>query len=152
MENTWVLVANGSEARVFNLTKRSEGLKLVSEHLHPASRMKGDQLASDRPGTYMGDSNSMGSGSGYEEATSPKDYEIDRFAHELADILNSGRTANSYARLAVVAPSAFRGLLNKHMHDQVKKLIAYQIDKDYTKVNERDLLAQLEPHLFPLVS
>jgi len=152
MENTWVLVANGSEARVFNLTKRSEGLQLVSEHLHPTSRMKGEKLASDRPGTYMGDSNSMGSASGYEEATSPKDYEIDRFAHELAGILNSGRTANSYGKLAVVAPSAFRGLLNKHMNDQVKKLVAHQIDKDYTKVNERELLGQLEPHLFPLIS
>ncbi len=152
MENTWVLVANGSEARVFGLTKRSEGLKLLSEHLHPASRMKGEQLASDRPGTYVGDTKSMGSGSSYTEATDPKDYEIDRFAHELADTLNSGRNANSYEKLVIVAPPGFRGLLNKHMCDQVKKRVSRQIDKDYTKVNDRELMGQLEPHLFPLVS
>ncbi|PKM45362.1 MAG: host attachment protein [Gammaproteobacteria bacterium HGW-Gammaproteobacteria-1] len=152
MENMWVLVANGSEARVFNLTKRSDGLKLVSEHLHPASRMKGEKLASDRPGTYMEDSSSMSTGSAYEEPMSPKEYEIDRFAHELAGTLNSGRTANSYGKLTIVAPPAFRGLLNKHMNDQVKKLITQQVDKDYTKVNERELLGQLEPVLFPLVS
>lgn len=152
MENTWVLVANGSEARLFGLTKRSEGLKLLSEHLHPASRMKGEQLASDRPGTYVGDTKSVGSGSSYAEATDPKDYEIDRFAHELAGALNSGRTANSYDKLVIVAPPNFRGLLNKHMHEQVKKLVTQHVDKDYTKVNGRELMTQLEPHLFPLVA
>ena len=87
MENTWVLVANGSEARVFGLTKRSEGLKLLSEHLHPASRMKGENLASDKPGAYMSDTKSVGVGAthgSYAEPTDPKEYEIDRFAHELA--------------------------------------------------------------------
>lgn len=152
MENTWVLVANGSEARIFNLEKRTEGLKLVSEHLHPASRMKGEKLASDRPGIYKDDSHSMSTGSSYDEPTPPKEYEIDRFAHELASELNSGRNTNHYAKLAVVAPPAFLGLLNKHMNDHVKKLVALQIDKDYTKSNERDLMGQLEPHLFPLVS
>lgn len=152
MENTWVLVANGSEARVFDLSKRSEGLRLVSEHLHPASRMKGDKLASDRPGIYKDDSSSMSTGSSYDEPISPKEYEIDRFAHELAGELNSGRTANKYGKLAIVAPPNFRGLLNKHMNEQVKKLVSHQIDKDYTKVNERELMSQLEPHLFPLVS
>jgi protein required for attachment to host cells len=94
----------------------------------------------------------MSTGSAYEEPMSPKEYEIDRFAHELAGTLNSGRTANSYCKLTIVAPPAFRGLLNKHMNDQVKKLITQQVDKDYTKVNERELLGQLEPVLFPLVS
>ncbi len=152
MENTWVLVANGSEARVYDLTKRTEGLKLVSEHLHPSSRMKGEQITSDRPGTYMGDTKSTGSGSSYTEPTDPREYEVDRFAHELAGTLNSGRTSNNYAKLVIVAPSNFRGLLNRHMNDQVRKLVTQQIDKDYTKVNERDLLGQLGPHLFPLVS
>ncbi len=155
MDNTWVLVANGSEARVFGLTKRSEGLKLVSEHLHPASRMKGERLASDKPGAYMSDTHSAGAGGthgSYAEPTDPKEYEIDRFAHELAGALNSGRTTNSYGKLVIVAPPNFRGLLNKHMHEQVRKLITQHIDKDYTKVNGRELMTQLEPHLFPLVA
>ncbi|MFA5628383.1 MAG: host attachment protein [Thiohalomonadaceae bacterium] len=149
MENTWVLIANGSEARIFKLQKRTEALQLVSTHNHPSSRMKGEQLATDRPGSYAGDS---GMGGGYEEAISPKEYEINRFAHEMATVLNSGRSANSYGKLTLVAPASFRGLLNKHMHEQVKKLIGQQIDKDYTKLNERELFARLEPHLFPLVS
>ena len=41
---SWILVANGSEARIYDRTVEHPKLKVVSEHHHPESRMKSAEL------------------------------------------------------------------------------------------------------------
>jgi len=143
---SWILIANGSEARIYDRTAERRKLKIVSEHHHPESRMKNADLISDRSGHYQSDTNSMGHGS-YQEPTPPKEHEMDSFARELAGTLDEGRMANKFNRLVLVSPPHFNGLLNKHLHQQVKSLVSTSVGKDYTKVAENKLLDQLKPYL-----
>lgn len=146
MNNTWVLVANASEARLFSLVKSD--LTLIEKYTHPESRMKGEALASDRGGSYQSDSAGTGHGS-YQQPTDPKEYEMDRFAQELAGALNKGRTENQFEELVIVAAPRFHGLVNKHLNGQLSQMVAHHIDKDYTKVRDLEMLDTLMPYLRP---
>jgi len=141
MGNNWVLVANSSTARLYNL--KGKKINLISEHNHPESRQKSGEIASDRPGQYLSHNSGVAHGS-YADSTDPKEYEIERFAHELAEHLNSARKENRYSRLALVAPPQFHGMLNKHMNPNVSSMVVARVDKDYTKVTEDKLLEMIE--------
>lgn len=149
MNNTWVLVANASEARLFNLVKSD--LEPLESFSHDASRMKGEELASDRPGAYQSDINREGHGS-YAEPTDPKEYEKDRFARELAGFLNKARSENKFNKLVIVASPHFHGLVNTHLEHESSQKVSHHIEKDYTQVEDREMLDTLLPYLRPYLN
>ena len=145
MKNTWLLVANGSEARLFETEFRPKTLTLLKEFNHPESREKGAELASDKSGHYQGDAGTGASTQGsFSEATDPKEYEMERFAAELVQALEDGRNANSFQHLIVASSPKFHGLLNKKMNGHISKLVDKHINKDYTALKEDELLARLQ--------
>lgn len=145
MQNSWVLVANGSQARLFNLDGPKKSFTLIKEFEHPESRMKTDKLSSDRSGHFM-NSSTQGSGS-FQEPTDPKTYELERFALELTKTLDEGRAANKFEKVVLVASPHFLGLLKQNMSDQLSKAVSHTIQKDYTAVNDRDMLDQIKVHM-----
>ncbi|SCZ55727.1 host attachment protein [Thiohalomonas denitrificans] len=148
MNQAWILVANGSEARLF----RHEGkaLSLIEEFAHPDSRRKDQEITSDhsshRETRSDGTAGKKAYGS-FPEPTDPHDFEVDRFARELAHTLDAHRAKNAFSELVVVAPPRFHGRFNKHMTTDLTRCVTRNIEKDYTKVPERDLLGQLAPQL-----
>ncbi len=148
MKDAWVLVANGSEARLFHHTGKS--LELVEQFLHPDSRRKDQEITSDhashRETRTEGTASQRVYGS-FPEPTDPHDFEIDRFARELDEKLEQHRAQNDFRELVLVAPPHFHGLVKKHMSGPLEKCVIREVSKDYTSVRERDLLEQLTPHL-----
>jgi protein required for attachment to host cells len=145
MKNTWLLIANGSEARLFETELRPKTLTLLQEIKHPESREKGTELASDRPGHYQGDSGVGGASHGaFNEPTDPKEYEMERFAGELVNALEAGRNANSFQHLIVASSPKFHGLLNKKMNGHISRLVDKHINKDFTSLTEKELLERLQ--------
>ena len=145
MTNTWLIVANASQATLYETETPPKSLKLLKEFLHPASRAKGNELASDRPGHFHAEARGMeGTTHGaFNEPIDPKDYEQERFAIELAKELDAGRTTNSYDNLIIVASPHFHGLLNKHMNEHVAGMVSRHIEKDYTGETVKGLLGKL---------
>ncbi|MEW5944418.1 MAG: host attachment protein [Pseudomonadota bacterium] len=141
MGTTWILVSNASTARLYANHGPKKGLKLLKELAHPESREKVSALVSDRPGHNQGAGNGHGS---FISATDPKQHEADRFAHELARELEQGRAANRYDRLILVASSPFIGKLNHRLDNRVRGMVSNSIEKDYTKIPERELAGRLE--------
>lgn len=141
MSTTWILVANAARARLYENTGIGKGLKLLSEFLHPESRMKGSDLVSDRAGYVPGVGNGHAS---RQQATDPKQNEAEHFALEIARSLEHGRGQNKYGRLILVAGSPFLGILKARLSDQVSTLTTETVDKDYTSLNERELGGKLE--------
>lgn len=153
MSTTWILIANASQARIYQTHKpllfnangnAEDHIELVDEFTHDASRSKTGDLVSDRNGNYQ--VGPMGHGT-YAETTDPKEVEADRFAKHLVAKLNSGRIAGIYDDLIIVANPHFRGLVNKHLTNQLTRLVSQTIDKDYTRFKGRELVHQLMEHL-----
>lgn len=130
-----VVVANSSEAKMFQTRDLGQPLDLIQQYFHPESRVKGIDLVSDRPGRYKA---RMGLGRGAYAETYPKEVEADRFARELAGCLNEIGDQH-FDDLVVIAPPHFNGLLNKHYSRNVRSKIKHVIEKDYTKTPERHL-------------
>jgi protein required for attachment to host cells len=141
-QQTWVMIANGSEAKVFNYEK-GEGVDLIQSFSHPESRTKGSNLASDRAGHTQSHGGGHGS---YTPASDPKEYEFERFAHELCEFLEMGRRSNQCSGLILAAPPQFLGLLRKNISTQTSEMIRECLDKDYTQLTELELQQRLGLH------
>lgn len=137
--DTWILVANASEAYLYKSANLYTGdLQFVEELKHPESREKGINLTSDRPGHYQTDHKTR---SAYEKSH-PKEDEAESFARELAALLKTGHNNHDYEQLILVAAPHFYGLLNKYINFTIDKCT--HINKDYTKLTEKELLTKLQ--------
>jgi protein required for attachment to host cells len=141
MDNTWVLVANASEARLFATERLGQDMTIIKDFSHPESRAKGTTLASDRPGASKGRGLNTGTRG---DPDDPKDFEAERFASELANELDKGRAENAYRRLVLVATPHFQGLLKSHLTDHTRNMVVDNINKDLTACNISELPMRLK--------
>jgi protein required for attachment to host cells len=145
MSITWILVANASAAYLYANYGPKKGLRKLKEFRHEASREKGQDLVSDRPGLNR----SLGNGRGaYIPATDPKQHEAQNFACQLARELEQGRITNSYQRLILVVSAPFIGLVNGNLGRNVRNLVSDTFEKDYTKTSEKYLTKHLETCIY----
>ena len=137
MKHAWIVVADAARARILSAVDPSSALRPVEQLVSPASRMHDRDLTSDKPGRAL---NSTGKG---RHATSgpktAKEQIAISFAREVADHLDKGRIDNQFERLVIVADPKFLGLLMKSLSDPSKKLVSLKIDKDLSKLSEKEL-------------
>lgn len=149
MTISWIVVASASKVKVFAVNKikflnDKEKLKLITELSHPQSRMHDSQIVSDKSGRYGAKNMSADS---YAEATDPQKNEMDIFAREVVNHLETSRASKIFHDLVLVVAPSFYGLLNSHMHQQLKSLVSLVIEKDYTKDSDKDLEKHLKQQI-----
>lgn len=141
---TWILTANATGAKLYETDAPKIGtkdLKLIDEFSHEENREKISEMMTDKTGYYQSD---FGSGQGaYASRTDPKEIEAERFAQILATKLNKGRIDHLYQKLVVIAPAKFHGLLNDKCPRDVLNLVHHNVQKDYTKITQKELQAHL---------
>lgn len=139
---TWVLVGNASEAKLFESQNIGRELHLVREYDHPTSRNKGQDFTTDRSGRFQGNNGTLQGA--FISPSDPKETEMERFAKQLADDMESGRNEHLYDRLVVIMPPKCHGMFNKACNDQVLNKVIHHIEKDYTKMQDRELIDYLD--------
>ena len=110
----WIVVANAARARVLEESDevpatgraRRAAFVHVADLVHPASRQKGVELGDDRAGHVEGTGHGLGSAS-YLPRTDPREREHDRFAREVARVLDHGIAEGRCAGLILVAANPF---------------------------------------------
>jgi protein required for attachment to host cells len=145
MKATWILIANASTARCFELEADGK-LKLLDSFAHPDSRKPGSTLGSDRPGHIEGEGHGLGSAS-YQPRIDPKSWEHEKFAKELAAVLNAAVAAHRFERVFLIASNPFLGQIKSHLDAQAGKRLAGGIAADLTSYEGRDLKARVEEAL-----
>lgn len=78
----------------------------------------------------------------------PKREENDRFAREVAQRLNSARTANAFASLALVAAPTMLGLLRHELDEATRRTVTFELGKHLPHASPRELREALPAHLF----
>ncbi len=143
---TWILVADASRARLFESNKKAGPWQLIEEFEHPASAAKGHDIVADRFGRVQ-QSVANGTRSAMEPSTDPKEVEALRFAQKLVAVLEHGHGRNAYARLVLVAPPEFLGMLRKAIPPGVAHRVVASVNKDLTQVPDRLLPERLANEL-----
>ena len=147
MSKIGILLANASHAKFicYHGQQHTPAFEIIEEFTHDESRLKRQELVSDRPGHYKTRHDSRGA---YGEDHDPKEATKEQFAIELAKQLNHYRQAG-LNKFLFITPAHFCGLLEKHLAKEIQPLIFSTLHKDYTEYSEKELLPILHEQLFP---
>ena len=141
----WIVVADSTRARVFNTDAPGGSLVELENLLHQESRNKAIDLLSDRPGR---DSNSDHMGShtmGHEKDI--KEQEALNFAREISEKLEKANYQQHIRRLYLIASPQMLGLLRKQLSQEVRAVIAQEIDTNLVKEEPATIRSHLPNRL-----
>lgn len=144
---TWVVLADGAQARVLLNEGPNKGLREVMKAESETARLAGRDLMADGRGRVF---DSAGQGRhAMEPKTDAKAVEEEKFLRDVVRILERGARDGDYDRLVLcAAPRALgelRGLLPKSVQDK----ITAELPKDLTNTPIQDLGRSLEGALVP---
>lgn len=143
MKRHWYVVANSARARVLEHAEGEAGWADVVDLVHPQSRWLGAKLADDRPGHGVGTSSGGGSAA-YAPRMGPRQRERERFARELAHLLDAGIAAGRCDDVVLVASQPFLGVLGRRLTPGVSRRVRATAPHDWTRLGEAVLVARLQ--------
>jgi protein required for attachment to host cells len=139
---TWVVIANGARARVFDFRPADRSLELVHETASDDARRKTSEIMSDRAGRMW--DTGPGQRSGMEPPTDPQEHAKAEFLRELADWLEKAATEQRYDRLVLVAEPQALGHLRQQLGKPAAEKVTGELAKDLTQHAPRDLGRHLD--------
>ena len=145
MAITWVLVADGTRARIFSAVSPVAPLEEIDDLAHPENRLHERQLTSDLPGRSTDD---VGAGRhAMNDQVSAKKQESIDFARRIASELDNGLNQHKYERLIIVAAPSLLGLLRKQLNVTTSKHIVLELDKNIAHLNLNEIRSYLPERL-----
>ena len=140
MDTSWLLIANRTDARLFEYS--GGGLEKLDEFRHPEGRLRDQDFVSDDKGRVH---DRAGQGSHKQELhESPSDHEDRRFALELSKTLRKGLDAHRFEHLFLVAEPGFLGDLKQALDKETNNALAGTLGKDLVHVEDRDIPGHLD--------
>jgi len=136
---TWVLIADGAQARVLEHTGPGKGLKQVEGLDWAIEPLSAQEIVTDRPGSKGGG----GAHGGLEPKTDPVAYRETEFVKSVAAMLTRQQQKGAFDRLVIAAAPIALGDLRKAISPAVQKTIIAELNKDLTNLPT----AQLDQHL-----
>lgn len=142
---TWILVADGARARILKNEGPGKGLQAAVEEEFHRPVPKASEIGADRPGRSRDST-----GGARHALDNPVDwhrFEKEKFAKEIAKILDQANNAGAFDRLILVAPPKTLGDLRGALGAGTRKRITGELDKDLTQLT----LGELPEHLAGLL-
>lgn len=133
---TWVLVADGAQAQVFEHGGPGKGLTPLKGLHFEQEPLRAQDINSDRPGRQMGRGPSAKSGM---EQSDPVQYREELFVKNVADQLGAMCEQGRFHRLIIAAAPTALGDLRPALSDKVRQTIIAELPKDLTNVPQPQL-------------
>lgn len=148
MDLTWIVVANASRARLFSRKGNNGVLEEIEAMVNAAVRLRTAETETDRlDPTSAGKSVHNTGGAlpnrAYEPPQTPGEHETELFARSVCSALLQGHQQGRFQHVALVANPQFLGLLRQLLDPQLKALVAWDLNKDYTQLRPDQLQEQL---------
>jgi len=138
----WILAADSARARLFQRSYPEETFAEVLSFSNGEARLKDNELISDKPGVH-GDGAALGRHA-MGQKKSAKRVASDRFAREIATVLEQGCDSHDFQKLYIVSAPGFLGELRAQLPDKVKNLVAAEVTRNVTTF-ESDEIRELLP-------
>jgi protein required for attachment to host cells len=143
---TWVLLADGAQAKVFAHSGPGTGLKPVPDLLLAEEPLKAQEIVTDRPGRAF---SSNGSGrSAMEPSSDPVEVREANFVKTVAERLDRKYQESAFSRLIIAAAPTALGTLRGALSDGVRGAVVAEEAKDLTNLPT----PQLERHFDGLLA
>jgi protein required for attachment to host cells len=145
INDTYIVVANRSQARIFKYMGLKSGLELLEKFNHPTSRLHNRDLVSDRPGRSS--DRSRVARHALSSEVDPHDEQAVEFAREIAEKLRVARGRNEYSRLMLVAEAGFLGKLKQALDAGTMGCLVATLDRDFHQKSSSELSRHLDQYL-----
>jgi protein required for attachment to host cells len=145
---TWVLLADGAQAKVFAHSGPGTGLTAVRDLMFEEEPLKTQDIMSDRPGRVFASGPQNAGRSGYEYASDPVEVREANFVKQVAMELDRKYQQSAFGRLIVAAAPTALGDLRDAMSDRLKEIVVAEEAKDLTNLPT----PQLEKHFDRLLA
>jgi protein required for attachment to host cells len=143
---TWVLLADGAQAKVFEHSGPGTGLTPVQDLLFEEEPLKASEIMSDKPGRSF---SSTGNGrSAMEYHSDPVQVRETRFVKSVAEALERKHQQSAFSRLIIAAAPTALGDLRGAMSDGLKDTVVAELPKDLTNLPT----PQVEKHFKDLLA
>lgn len=140
---TWVVIADGDKARIFQHDGPGKGLHIRDDLNQDQPHLRARDIMADKPGRVMS-ARGMGSRAAVDYKTDPVTDRERHFLEHLAGVLDDQRTAKAYDRLILVAPPNALGELRPALTEAVRATIETEMAKDLTKTPTQEIAKHLE--------
>ncbi len=145
MKLTWLVVADNSKARIFKVDSRMGPIEEIESIVHTEARLHEQKMTSDLPG--RGNGNGGAGGHAYQDEVSPKEQENINFAKKIANELDVARKNDKFKQFVLVAAPGFLGNLRKQFNVQTQKLACFELAKNLSHLNAREIRKHLPERL-----
>ena len=136
---TWVVVADGARARIYENLGPGQGLKEILQEQSETNPTR--DIVSDRQGRHK---DAQGTGHhAMDPRTDPHAHAEREFARQLCGTLEHGAGEGSFDRIVLAAAPRTLGHLREMMTQGVRERVHSEIDKDYTRLSLHDLSERL---------
>ena len=139
---TWILVADGARARILKNDGPGKGIQQAVDAEFQTEHPRTSEMGTDRPGRTHESANSARHA--LEPTVDWHRFEKEKFAKEMAKILDQAGSTGAYDRLILVAPPKTLGDLRGALGDATRKKVSGEIDKDLTHVSVGEMPGRLD--------
>lgn len=145
MNLTWLVVADNSKARIFEVDTHKGPIKEIETIVHTQSRLHEQDMTSDLPGRSGGKNDS--GGNVYEAETRPKEQESINFARDVANEIDDARKKNKFKQVMLVASPGFLGNLRNALSTQTQKVTSFELAKNLSRLSAEEIREHLPERL-----
>jgi protein required for attachment to host cells len=137
---TWILAADRSRARLFEVVRGSDTPNEIMDLANPAGRGRERDIRSDNTGRFFGKGD-RNQGNAASPDTLPSTHETERFVDDIRDYLDHARNEQRFGQLWIVAAPAILGMLRNKFGKQLHSLVELEVNKDVTTDTPAEIFA-----------
>ena len=137
---TWILLADGAQAKVFEHSGPGTGLTPIRDLLFEEEPLQAREIMADKQGRSF---SSVGHGrSAMEYSSDPVQVRETRFVKAVAEVLERKFQQSAFSRLIIAAAPTALGDIRDALSDRLKGAVVAEMPKDLTNMPT----PQLEKH------
>lgn len=138
MQTTWIVAADSSRARIFEVHGAQDHLREVEDLANPAGRAQDRELSSDARGRYYGKGEQQ-QGHTAEPHVDEAEHETELFSKRVSEYLDQARVEHRYDKLCLIAFPKFLGLMRRNLSKEAQRLVEDEVPKDISKLEAREI-------------
>ncbi|MGH8807804.1 MAG: host attachment protein [Noviherbaspirillum sp.] len=138
MRTTWILAADSSRARIFEVHGLRDHLREIEDFANPAGRRGELDLTSDSRGRFYGRGGSSQANTG-EPSVDPVEHETELFSKQVSEYLDKARNEHRFDTLCLIAYPKFLGMMRQNLSKEVQKLVKDEVPKDISGLDAREI-------------
>jgi protein required for attachment to host cells len=143
MPTTWVVAADSSRARIFELMDPDWHIQEIEDMVNPQGRARNRELQSDSYGRYYG-KGERDQGHAVLPHVEAGEHQTELFSKAIGEYLDKARTEHRYDKLHLIAPPKFLGLIRQNLSQEAQKLVEVDVAKDVSRFQPRDIQEYLD--------